>query len=126
MGEFTYIQYRQVVLANEILRNRLELGIKANERQQQRIAELEGVVLDTNQKLAELEARNAELAEFAADAQKYAFRALDPDYVPKTVESAMKALLHKAAVITGEIDPDDIELSPWLLRQADELEKGDE
>jgi len=56
-----------------------------------------------------LQARVAMLEDFTAGAHVDALRALDPDYVPKEVESAMVSLLERCKTITREDDPDDIE-----------------
>ena len=63
-----------------------------------------------------LQARLAMLEDFVADAQVDALRALDPDYVPKEVESAMVSLLERCKTITREDDPDDIEPGAFILR----------
>lgn len=75
---------------------------------------------ELRQQLEQAQARVAMLEEFVADAQQDAWRALDPDYVPPDVAGAMKSLLHRAATITQEVDPDDIEPSAWLLRKEAE------
>ena len=67
-----------------------------------------------------LQARVAMLEDFVADAQVDALRALDPDYVPKEVESAMVSLLERCKTITREDDPDDIEPGAFILRRQAE------
>ena len=67
-----------------------------------------------------LQARLAMLEDFVADAQVDALRALDPDYVPKEVESAMVSLLERCKTITREDDPDDIEPGAFITRKQAE------
>ena len=77
--------------------------------------------IDDNSKDSELlEARVAMLEDFVADAQVDALRALDPDYVPKEVESAMVSLLERCKTITREDDPDDIEPGAFITRKQAE------
>ena len=71
-----------------------------------------------------LQARLAMLEDFVADAQVDALRALDPDYVPKEVESAMVSLLERCKTITREDDPDDIEPGAFILRKQAEALVG--
>ena len=71
-----------------------------------------------------LQARLAMLEDFFADAQVDALRALDPDYVPKEVESAMVSLLERCKTITREDDPDDIEPGAFILRKQAEALVG--
>jgi len=71
-----------------------------------------------------LQARVAMLEDFVADAQVDALRALDPDYVPKEVESAMVSLLERCKTITREDDPDDIEPGAFILRKQAEALVG--
>jgi len=70
-----------------------------------------------------LQGRVAMLEDFVAGSQLDAWRALDPDYVPKEVEEAMTSLLERCKVITHESDPDDIEPSRFIKEiQAEAVE----
>jgi len=68
-------------------------------------------------------ARVARLFSAIVEFQRLAWRALDADYIDKHVERSMSELLPQAARITGEVDPDDIDPSPFVLRkQAEAVE----
>ena len=95
---------------------------------QMRFAErqkIENEITTLRQLLERAEARVARLFSAIVEFQRLAWMALDADYIDKHVERSMNKLLPQAARITGEVDPDDIDPSPFVLRaQADAVEEA--